>query len=44
MALALAALLKVFGLKNCGIPQPKPKDRFSRNFQVMFNPRGSKTD
>ena len=32
------------GHKACGVPQPKPMQGLSPNFQGIFTPRGSRAD
>ena len=32
------------GIKLVGVPQPKPMNGFSPNFQDMFTPRGSRAE
>ena len=45
MAVAIATLFKIFSfLKFVGVIQPDPMHIFSPNFQVMFDPRGSRDD
>ena len=44
ISIAMATLLKVPSLKFMGVLQPEPMHIFLPNFQVMFDPRGSRDD